>query len=273
MSNADQTPGVEPAIELDGVAKRYVLHKQKPFLMKEIAHRLLGRGASHDEFWAVDDFSLKLKGGGSVGIVGHNGAGKSTLLGLIAGTINPTRGSVTVRGRVGTLLELGAGFHPDLTGRENIYLNAALLGLRREEIESRFEDIVEFSELQEFIDVALGNYSSGMKIRLGFSVAVHIDPDILIMDEVLAVGDADFQQKCVERIEQFKEDGKTLLFVSHNMSHVESLCDWAVWLDHGKVKDEGPSEEIAEKYMLAAKARRIAMRAQQQAKQQAMQQG
>lgn len=243
--------GREIAIHLDGVAKRYTLHKQKPFLMREVFHRLVGREGKSEAFWALKDLSLDVYKGESLAFIGHNGAGKSTFLGLVARTIYPTHGSVTVDGRLGTLLELGAGFHPDLTGRENIYLNASLLGLSREEVEARFEDIVKFSELEEFIDVFLRSYSSGMQVRLGFSVAVHVDPDILIMDEVLSVGDQSFQQKCLDRIQEFKDAGKTLLFVSHNLGQVKSLCERAVWLDHGAVHMSGKADEVVDRYIEA----------------------
>ena len=181
-------PKDKVVIRLRNVSKRYILHRQKPFLAHDALKRLMGK-RSGEEFWALKDVSLDIHEGESVAVVGGNGAGKSTMLGLVAGTVYPTTGSIDVRGRVGALLELGAGFHHDLTGRENIYLNASLLGLQKEEIEEQYKKILNFSELHEFIDVPLRNYSSGMNVRLGFSVAVHIKPEILLMDEVLAVGD------------------------------------------------------------------------------------
>jgi ABC-type polysaccharide/polyol phosphate transport system ATPase subunit len=262
-----QPEGIEPGVEhaagaagddrpvrirLDGVSKRYVLHKQKPFLVREVFHRLVGRTARHEEFWALRDVTLDVFQGEAVAFIGHNGAGKSTILGMVARTLHPTSGNVTVNGRLGTLLELGAGFHPDLTGRENIYLNASLLGLDRDEIEARYESIVEFSELTEFIDVPVRNYSSGMQVRLGFSVAIHVTPDILIMDEVLAVGDEAFQHKCLERIQEFQRQNVTLLFVSHSMVQVQHLCQRVVWLDHGRVRAVGDAATVTEAYLQSA---------------------
>lgn len=237
-----------PVIRLDAVEKVYRLHKKKTFLVHEAARRLLGRGRSGEDFWAVRDLNLTIQPGESVAVVGGNGAGKSTLLGLIAGTLSPTRGRISVVGRVGALLELGAGFHPDLTGRENVYLNASLLGLQREEAEAQFEPIVAYSELRDFIDVPLRNYSSGMQVRLGFSVAIHIQPDILIMDEVLAVGDQSFQNKCMRSIREFQAAGRTILFVSHSAQQVAELCRRVVWLDHGRLRMQGPAEEVLDAY-------------------------
>ena len=238
----------ETAIEMVGAGKLYILHKQKPYLLHEVFKRVSGVRSHHEAFWAVNNVSLRVRKGESVALIGRNGAGKSTMLGLVAGSIYPTTGTVTVNGRMGALLELGAGFHPDLTGRENVYLNASLLGLDKEEIEDQFASILKFSELDEFIDVPLKNYSSGMQVRLGFSVAIHIHPDILIMDEALSVGDSAFQAKCMERIMEFKRAGKTLLFVSHSANQVEYLCDRVIWLEHGKVKMEGPTAEVLKAY-------------------------
>lgn len=235
---------------MNSVSKRYFLQKQKPFLVHDAVRRLLGR-RSGEEFWALRDVSFEIRRGESVALMGGNGAGKSTTLGIVARTIRPTTGTVEVNGRIGALLELGAGFHPDLTGRENIYLNASLLGLNREEVERHFHKIVVFSELMDFIDVPLRNYSSGMHVRLGFSVAVHINPDILLMDEVFAVGDAHFQRKCIERIMALKKAGKTLLLVSHNPESVKLLCERVIWLDHGRVRADGPTHEILPVYAQA----------------------
>jgi ABC-type polysaccharide/polyol phosphate transport system ATPase subunit len=238
------------AVRLNGVSKRFILHKQKPFLLHDTIRRVLGR-QSGEEFWALRDVSFEIRRGESVALMGGNGAGKSTTLGIVARTVIPTAGTVEVNGRVGALLELGAGFHPDLTGRENIYLNASLLGLNREEVERQFRKIVIFSELIDFIDVPLRNYSSGMQVRLGFSVAVHINPDILLMDEVFAVGDVHFQRKCIERVMSFKKEGKTLVFVSHSPESVKRLCERVIWLDHGHVCADGPTDEILPAYAQA----------------------
>jgi ABC-type polysaccharide/polyol phosphate transport system ATPase subunit len=236
------------AITLRDVTKRYVLRKTKPFLLREAMKKLTGRGSRREVFWALRGVNLTIRRGEFVGIVGRNGAGKSTLLGIMAGSVFPHTGDVEIHGRIGALLELGAGFHHDLTGRENIYLNASLLGLTEQEIDRQFESIVDFSELEKFIDVPLRNYSSGMHVRLGFSVAIHINPDILIMDEALAVGDFAFQKKCLARIAEFKARGKTLVFVSHGLDQVSGLCDRAVWLDQGVVRGDGPVREVLAAY-------------------------
>jgi ABC-type polysaccharide/polyol phosphate transport system ATPase subunit len=238
-----------PIIELSQVSKRYSLDKQAPFIVGEAIQRLLLRKRKPREaFFAVKDLSLQINKGDSVGVIGSNGAGKSTLLSMIAGSVFPTSGTVGVNGRIGALLELGAGFHADLTGRENIYLNASLLGLTRREVDERFDAILEFSELQDFIDVQIRNYSSGMHVRLGFAVAAHVDPDIVLIDEALAVGDQHFQEKCVERILSFKEEGKTLIFVSHSMPLVTLLCDRAIWLQDGMLRKEGRRHGVVEEY-------------------------
>ncbi|HMP90456.1 MAG TPA: ABC transporter ATP-binding protein, partial [Kiritimatiellia bacterium] len=239
------------AIEFKGVGKHYIIQRQKSYLVRDAVRKVLRRQKRRREFWALKDVSFQIKKGQSVAFVGGNGAGKSTLLGLVAGTVFPTTGSVRVNGRIGALLELGAGFHHDLTGRENIYLNASLLGMQREEIDERYEQIVEFSELQEFIDTPLRTYSSGMRVRLGFSVAIHIDPQILIMDEVLAVGDQHFQAKCIQQIKTFRAEGKTLLFVSHNPISVKDICERVIWLDHGQLMADGPTEVVGPQYEAA----------------------
>jgi len=245
-------PSDEVAIRLRDVSKLFILRKQKPFLVHDAIKRITGRRTG-EEFWALKGISADIRKGESVAIIGGNGAGKSTLLSLVAGTVNPTSGTIEVYGRVGALLELGAGFHPDLTGRENIYLNASLLGLQREQVEAQFRKIVNFSELHDFIDVPLRNYSSGMQVRLGFSVAIHINPQILLMDEVLAVGDAHFQNKCYNRIKGFQERGKTLLFVSHSPDSVKKLCRRVIWLDHGHIRMDGPAKEVVDAYVKASK--------------------
>lgn len=236
------------AVVLTNVGKCYFLHKHKVFLAKEVLNRVMGKKPERDEFWAMRDVSLSIGAGESVGIVGGNGAGKSTLLGLVAGTVQPTVGTVCVRGRVGALLELGAGFHPDLTGRENIYLNASLLGMHKQEVDDRFDRIVAFSGLAEFIDVPLRNYSSGMQVRLGFSVAAHTDPDILLMDEVFAVGDQEFRRKCVDRIADFRAQGKTLLFVGHGLDTLREVCRRAIWIEHGRVIADGDPVQVIHRY-------------------------
>jgi ABC-2 type transport system ATP-binding protein len=198
----------------------------------------------HEEFWALKDVSIEVKEGETVGILGRNGSGKSTLLKCICGVLQPTSGEVAVRGKLAGLLELGAGFQQDLTGRENIFLNGSLLGMSKREVEKVFDDIVDFSELEEFIDSAVKFYSSGMYVRLGFAVAVNIDPDILVIDEVLAVGDERFQRKCVDRIKQFQREGRTILLVTHSPDQVRTICDRAVVLSHGVMVGEGDPGEV-----------------------------
>lgn len=194
------------------------------------------------------DITFDILPGECVGIIGRNGSGKSTLLKIIARIIQPTSGEIRVTGRVSALLELGAGFHPDLTGRENIYLNASVLGLTKEETEGLFDDIVEFSELGEFIDMPVKHYSSGMYMRLGFSVAIHVRPDVLIVDEILAVGDQSFQAKCLDRIAEMKRQGQTILYISHDIRTIAQLCNHVIWLEHGEVRMSGPTESVLDHY-------------------------
>ncbi len=219
------------AIEAVNLGKWYRVRGMGP---PTLLGRLRGvfRGRKSERFWALRGLTFSVPRGVTVGVIGPNGAGKSSLLGLVAGTITPSEGNVTARGRVASLLELGAGFHPDLTGRENIYLNASILGIPREDIRRRFDRIVEFAGLRDFIDMPVRHYSSGMYVRLGFAVAVEMDPDVLLIDEVLAVGDTVFQHKCLDRMKRFQREGKTMLFVSHALQTVEDFCD-EVFLIHG----------------------------------------
>jgi ABC-type polysaccharide/polyol phosphate transport system ATPase subunit len=207
------------------------------------------------EFWAVRNVYLDVAPGSTVGIIGENGAGKSTLLKLLTGISAPTTGSVRVAGRVASLLELGAGFHPEFTGRENIRLNGSILGMTAAEIEERFPKIVEFSELGDFLDRPVKTYSSGMYVRLGFSVAASVDPDVLFIDEALSVGDEHFRGKCINRLNEFREQGKTILFVSHDMGAVKSMCQWVVLMDKGEVVEQGTAEAVADEYLKRAHAR------------------
>ena len=201
------------------------------------------------EFWALQDVSLALEPGEVLGIIGHNGAGKSTILKLLSGVLKPTRGSIVVNGRLSALIEIGAGFHPDLTGRENIYLNGTILGMNRAEIARRFDAIVEFSELAEFLDTPVKRYSTGMYARLGFAVAAHVAPEILIVDEVLSVGDYAFQNKCIDRMKEIIQGGAAVVFVSHNLNAVATLCNRALLLDHGRVVQQGPAQEVIQTYL------------------------
>ncbi len=229
------------AIEIDRVSKHFRLYHEKYTSLKERVIHL--NKIPYEEFWALKDISFDVNWGETVGLVGHNGSGKSTLLKCIAAILQPTSGEIRVRGRVAAMLELGAGFHPELSGRENIYLNAALLGVAKKDIDLRFDDIVEFSELGPFIDNQVRYYSSGMYTRLGFAVAVNVDPDILLVDEVLAVGDENFQRKCFDKVEEFQREGRTIVFVSHSPDIVRRVCDRAYVLDHGKVVGEGTAPE------------------------------
>jgi lipopolysaccharide transport system ATP-binding protein len=204
---------------------------------------------SREEFWALKDVNFSIYAGDVIGIIGENGSGKSTTLKLISRILQPTSGSVSVRGKVSALLELGAGFHPDLTGRENIFLNGSLLGIPRRDMEDRYEQIVQFAELSEFIDTPLKHYSSGMTMRLGFAVAVNVDPDILLTDEVLAVGDEAFQRKCLDHIAGLRRRGVTIVFVSHALEAVRGLCRRVIWLDHGKVIADGPAGAVIDRYL------------------------
>ena len=224
-------------ISVENVSKRFVLHKDK-----SIKERILNfsRSKEHrEDFWALRDVSLEVDSGTTIGLVGHNGSGKSTLLKTIGGIIQPTQGTVRYRGRVAALLELGAGFHSDLTGRENVFLNAALLGLSRQETERHFDAIVDFSGIGEFIDTQVKFYSSGMYVRLAFAVAIHIDPDVLLVDEVLAVGEEPFQRKYMDKIAEFPKEGRTIVLVSHSSEHIGQLCDPVGVLDHGVMKHDG----------------------------------
>lgn len=211
--------------------------------------RLSGKVDESELFWALKDINFNLKQGEVVGVIGKNGAGKSTLLKVLSRITTPTEGAVTIKGNVASLLEVGTGFHPELTGRENIYLNGAILGMKRKEISEKFNDIVEFADIEKFVDTPVKRYSSGMYVRLAFSIAAHLDPDILIVDEVLAVGDVKFQKKCLGKLKDVATSGRTVLFVSHNMEAVQNLCTKCIFLENGGVKRIGPTKEIIADYM------------------------
>lgn len=236
----------QPAVVVDDLWKNFRLYHERNQYLK--AAILRGRRARYEEFWALRGPTFEVPTGTTFGIIGSNGSGKSTLLKCLAGILVPDRGSISIRGRVSALLELGAGFHPELTGRENVFLNGAILGLRRREINERFEQIVEFAGLEKFIDTPVKNYSSGMFVRLGFAVAAHVDPEVLLIDEVLSVGDESFQRKSAERIEQFRRDGRTIVFVSHGLAQVEQLCESVAWIDRGELKMIGPAGEVISSY-------------------------
>jgi lipopolysaccharide transport system ATP-binding protein len=230
------------------VSKRYWLKGAAPQTFQQTLSQTFRAVRQGTPFWALSDVSFQVAPGESVGLIGPNGAGKSTLLRLICGLGRPTSGHTSVEGRVAALLELGVGFHPQLTGRENVYISGVVSGLRHAEVTKRFDDIVSFAEIERFIDQPLRTYSSGMQVRLAFAVAMHVDPQVLIIDEALAVGDARFQQKCVERIEHFQRAGKTLLLVSHDTSMIERFCDRAIWMQEGKLKADDLAGDVVEAY-------------------------
>jgi lipopolysaccharide transport system ATP-binding protein len=258
----------EPVISVEGVGKRYRIGAAHSGVLAEQLQRivtaplgLLRRARTEEpshmtaprdtegELWALRDISLQIDAGEAVGLIGPNGAGKSTLLKLLSRITLPTEGRIVLRGRVATLLEVGTGFHPELSGRENIFINGAILGMRRREIEAKFDEIVEFSGIGRFIDTPVKRYSSGMYVRLAFAVAAHLEPEILLVDEVLAVGDADFQRKCLGKMAEVSARGRTVVFVSHNLSAVQRLCSRAYWIGGGTIASEGPTAEVIAAYM------------------------
>lgn len=249
----------EIAIRCEGLSKRYSLDPhadiQPPLTAARSAlRRLLGKPADTIEspgFWALDDLSFTINHGEVVGIIGRNGAGKSTLLRILSKITKPTRGQAHIWGRVGSLLEVGTGFNPELSGRDNVFLNGTILGLSREEIRKRFDEIVAFAEVESFIDMAVKRYSSGMQVRLAFAVAAHLNPDILILDEVLTVGDAGFQKKCLQRMESDTLQGRTVLLVSHSLPSVISFCSRCLWLENGRLMADGPPKEVTTRYLEA----------------------
>lgn len=235
------------AISVQEVSKRFRRYSERATFLKE---RLTGGGKTrHNEFWALRDVSLDVEAGSMYGLIGHNGSGKSTLLRMMAGIHRPTSGRVEAVGRISALLELGAGFHPELTGRENIYLNASILGLSAKEIRDSIDDIVGFAAIDDFIDEPVKVYSSGMFVRLGFSVAVHVNPEILLIDEVIAVGDEWFQRRCFDHLYKLRREGVTIVMVTHSLGLVQTMCDRAAWLDHGEVRAVGPGSQVVRHYL------------------------
>ncbi len=235
------------AVALDGLGKKFRLTHDRNWTLK--ATVLAGHRTRYEEFWALRGLDLEIPHGSTFGIIGGNGSGKSTLLKLLAGILRPDEGTAEVDGRLSALLELGAGFHPELTGRENVYLNGAILGFTSREIRRRFDDIVGFAELDRFIDEPVRNYSSGMYVRLGFSVAIHVEPDILLVDEVLAVGDHAFQKRCLDRFAQLKAEGRTIILVSHDLDMVGWLCEQTAWIQQGTLQAVGPSPEVIDRFL------------------------
>ena len=235
-------------IEAEHLSMMFNMSREKVDSLKEYVIRLVKRQLLFKEFWAVKDLSFTIRRGERVGLIGHNGSGKSTTLKMVCGVLKPTKGRVSVRGKVAPLLELGAGFDYNLTARENVFLNGAILGFSRSKMRDRYESIMEFAELKEFEDVALKNFSTGMVARLGFAIATCYDPDILIIDEILSVGDRDFQAKCHERIDELIGRGTTILFVSHSDDKIINICERVIWLDHGNMVADGEARGIIERY-------------------------
>ncbi|PPF60984.1 ABC transporter ATP-binding protein [Clavibacter michiganensis] len=244
-----------PVVQVNDVSKRFILRKEK-----SLKERIVNAGRSSrfkEDFWALRNVSLEIESGTTIGLIGSNGSGKSTLLKAIGGILEPTSGSVRRRGRLAALLELGAGFHPDLTGRENVYLNASILGLSRKQTDFFFDDIVEFSGIENFIDTQVKFYSSGMYVRLAFAVAIHVDPDLLLVDEVLAVGDEAFQRKCLDKIRSFQAEGRTIVLVTHSLGQVAELCDRAVLLNAGSIVFDGDTQKATAKFRDILEDRRL----------------
>ena len=250
------------AIRAEGLAKRYrigAIRRQHDRLSEALVRaatapirrlRAVGRPCSDNQFiWALKGVTFEVGEGEVVGVIGRNGSGKSTLLRVLSRITEPTAGRAQIRGRVGSLLEVGTGFHPDLTGRENVYLNGAILGMRRQEVTRRFDEIVAFAEVERFLDTQIKHYSSGMKVRLAFAVAAHLDPEVLFLDEMLAVGDHAFREMCFERLRGVRTSGKTVLLVSHDMDSVVNLCSHAMWLDEGEVRAWGTPSDVVRKYV------------------------
>lgn len=240
----------QPLVELRNVSKRFSMHRESQRSLQEaLIHLVRRQSPDKKSFWPLKDISFAIYPGQSVGLIGPNGSGKSTLLKVITGILEPTAGDIAIRGRVSSLLELGAGFHPDLTGRENIFLNGAIFGMSSREMRRRVDSIIDFAELGDFIDVPIKHYSSGMYVRLGFAVAIHTDPDLLVVDEVLAVGDTAFQHKCLNSIQEFRANGGTLLLVSHDLSAIQTICREAIWLDRGHIQAQGAPLDVTMAYL------------------------
>jgi ABC-type polysaccharide/polyol phosphate transport system ATPase subunit len=234
-------------IEVKNVWKDFKIYHEINHTLKETLLRR--RRSAYESFWALKDVSFEVEEGTTLGIIGENGSGKSSMLKVLAKILRPKRGSVDIQGKISALLELGAGFHPDLTGRENIFLNGSILGLSRREIAGKLEEIIEFSELERFIDTPVKTYSSGMYVRLGFAVAINVEPDVLLIDEILAVGDESFQRKCLNKLYDLKEQGKTIVIVSHGLDAVRNICDEGVWLEHGELKARGRAAGVVDAYL------------------------
>jgi ABC-type polysaccharide/polyol phosphate transport system ATPase subunit len=247
---------VTAAISVDDVSKQYRLYLERNQSLKAAIMRRAR--VRYDEFWALKDVSFEVPEGSTFALIGENGSGKTTLLKCMARILRPERGRIETRGKISALLELGAGFHPELSGRENIFLNGSILGLSKKQLNQRFDEIVDFAGLEQFIDTPVKNYSSGMYVRLGFSVAINVDPDILLVDEILAVGDAEFQRKCLEKFDEFRESSRTVVIVSHGLESIRNLADTVGWLEHGELRRLGKSSEVIDEYLTESHADREA---------------
>ncbi|SFM12947.1 ABC-2 type transport system ATP-binding protein [Paenibacillus sp. 1_12] len=236
----------QTAISIQNISKSFKIYRDKAYSLKEKLLKL--RSNEYDDFFALQDVSLNIKKGETIGLIGHNGCGKSTLLKLITKILYPDSGQINVNGRISSLIELGAGFHPDFTGRENIYINASIFGLSRKEINGKIDEIIQFSELGNFIENPVRTYSSGMYMRLAFSVAINVNPEILLIDEILSVGDASFQKKCFDKIEGFKLNGATIVIVAHDLGTIEKICDRVVWLNEGRIVEQGDADRVVNLY-------------------------
>lgn len=245
----------ENVIEVENITKMFKIYLDKSNTLKE--RIIFSKRRRYDERSVLNGISFNVKAGEAIGLIGHNGCGKSTTLKLLTRIMYPDTGTIRIKGRVSSLIELGAGFHPDMSGRENIYINASIFGLSKKEIDKRVEDIITFSELEEFIDNPVRTYSSGMYMRLAFSVAINVDADVLLIDEILAVGDVNFQQKCFEKLKEIKREGTTIVIVSHSLSQIEQICERSIWIDKGKIREEGRPKSVHEKYLSEMETQRM----------------
>lgn len=236
----------DAAVSVEQISKRFRMYHERNDSLKSMVMR--GKKSVHEDFWALKDVSFEVPHGSTFGLIGKNGSGKSTLLKCLAKILWPEEGSITARGKQASLLEVGSGFHPELSGRENVFLNGSILGMSRKEVARKFDDIVSFSGVGNFIDQPVKNYSSGMYVRLGFSVAVAVTPDILVVDEVLAVGDATFRKRCQTKFKEMKDEGRTVILVSHSMGTVKDMCDQVAWLNEGELKMIGPTKKVVSAY-------------------------
>jgi len=235
------------AVRVDHVSKSFRMYHERNQTIKSAVMR--GRTSVHDDFWALKDVTLDVPSGSTFGLIGSNGSGKSTLLKCLANIYYPNKGTISHFGRIAAMLEVGSGFHTELSGRENIFLNGSILGMSKKEITAKVDEIIDFSGVEQFIDQPVKNYSSGMFVRLGFAVAINVEPDILVVDEVLAVGDAEFQEKCVQKFKDFKKAGRTVILVSHDMGAIQTMCDHAAWLSHGELIETGPAKTTIKSYL------------------------